>query len=73
MIERHYRPVEVGELVGMSADTIQRYCKAGAIRHVRPPGGRAILIPESAVAEWLQAGERPSNLPGPVPPLRRIA
>lgn len=71
MIERHYRPAELAQLLGLSEDTIIRYCKLGTLRATRPGGGRFWLIPESAAAEWLRRGEQGSNVQASVSDLRR--
>lgn len=71
MIEQHYRPAEVARRLSLSEDAILRACKTGALRSLVPPNGRARLIPESAVLEWLQNGEQARNVPASVIEMRR--
>ena len=53
MIEQHYSPKQIADLLGVSLMTISRMVKAGKFEIVRC-GGR-VLIPESAVRRFLDA------------------
>jgi excisionase family DNA binding protein len=52
--------VEVAEVLRLSPETIRRHCRAGTLRAVQQHtgrGGSPLLIPRSAVIEWLQRRE----------------
>ncbi len=51
MIEQHYSPKQIADLLGVSLMTISRMVKAGKFEIIRC-GGR-VLIPESAVRRFL--------------------
>ena len=53
MIEQHYSPQQIADLLGVSTMTISRMVKAGKFEIVRC-GGR-VLLPESAVRRYLDA------------------
>ncbi len=77
MIEQHYSPKQIADLLGVSLMTISRMVKAGKFEIVRC-GGR-VLIPESAVRRFLDANrirgkdamQSGSTSQAPSNPLRR--
>lgn len=66
VIERHLRMAEAAAILGVSRPTLYRWLPR--IRHRRIPAGgltkEIVLIPESALAEFLKAYERPARAPG---------
>lgn len=51
MIERHYSPKELAELLSCSTETLRRAAARGDLRSVRVGADRR--YPEGAVREWL--------------------
>jgi len=51
MIEQHYSPKQIADLLGVSLMTISRMVKAGKFEIIRC--GSRVLIPESAVRRFL--------------------
>lgn len=52
--------VEVAEVLRLAPETVRRHCRAGTLRAVQQHtgrGGSPLLIPRSAVIEWLQRRE----------------
>ena len=64
-VERHLRMREAAQILGVSRPTLFRWLPR--IRHLRIPAGgltkEIVLIPESALAEFLTAHERLPNRP----------
>jgi len=55
MIEAQFTVHEVAKILRMSEDGVYLKLNRGALRHSKP--ARKILIPESALHEFLKAGE----------------
>ncbi len=70
MIEQHYTPAEVADLLKISESSVCRACREGTLRSFVVPGGRSRRIAESAIAEWLNRGAEGDTLAG-VTELRR--
>ena len=51
-VEKHYRPKEVSELVGITVPNLRLMIDAGKIRAIRTPGGQR-RIPENEVLRLL--------------------
>jgi excisionase family DNA binding protein len=52
-LERHYSADEAAKLIGMPKRRLWDLCRQEKLRHVRV--GRSVLIPESALKEFLAA------------------
>jgi len=50
--ERHYRPTEFSRHTGLSLSMVRKLIANRELRHVR--AGSAVLIPESAIAEFFK-------------------
>jgi excisionase family DNA binding protein len=59
VIERHYRPAEVAELLGIHVETLRRLALRREIRFVWV--GRDRRYPESAIAEFLRRNAEPAR------------
>ncbi len=64
-VASNYRPGQVAELLGVSVDTVRRWCDEGRLKTTRSPGGHR-LVPGKALAGYL--GEQadayePDSLP----------
>lgn len=59
--EKNYRPSQAAEAVGVSRDVIDRAIARRELRHFKLGTARksAVIIPESALAEWLAQFEVP--------------
>lgn len=55
---RMLRVNEVAEILNVSTKTVRRLCERGHLDFRRPASLRAVLIPESAVHSFLDAGRR---------------
>lgn len=60
-----YRPGQVAELLGVSVDTVRRWCDEGRLTSVRNPGGQRIVAGSDLVAFLAERPEayEPDSLP----------
>lgn len=58
-IERHYRPAEVAEQLGVTTETLRKLAFRGEIRCVRV--GRDRRYPQSAIDEFLTRNTEPAQ------------
>jgi excisionase family DNA binding protein len=65
VIDRHYKTLELAELLGVHPETLRRAAQRGELRPVRI--GRDLLWPEGEVKAWLESNREVSR----VVPLRR--
>lgn len=65
MIDRHYKTLELAELLGVHPETLRRAAQRGELRPVRI--GRDLIWPEGEVKAWLESNREESR----VVPLRR--
>ena len=56
MPRRGYRPREIARMFGLAPATVYAHCSEGRLKFHRV--GRAIVIPASAVEEWLTTSAR---------------
>lgn len=59
-----YRPGQVAELLGVSVDTVRRWCDEGKLATTRSPGGHR-LIPGAELARMLRDNAGAFELEGP--------
>jgi molybdopterin-binding protein len=65
-----YRPGEVAELLGVSVDTVRRWCDEGRLATTRSAGGHR-LIAGSDLARYL-AEQAPAYEPGSLPAIVEV-
>lgn len=61
-----YRPRDIAELVGVSVDTVRRWCDDGRLATTRSPAGHR-LVPGEELARFL-SGQAEAYEPGSLPP-----
>ncbi|WP_195393640.1 helix-turn-helix domain-containing protein [Actinomyces urogenitalis] len=55
-------PEEVGERLGISAETVRSRCRRGLLPGIQMGGSTGWRIPQAALAEWLAEQSRPQGV-----------